>query len=106
MEVMKIVPSHEDSYERWAHDSGISTFLLDLRNGYINEELRQALKGPRLERFIGVIYRPDKEVYTKAMLSKQFDAYVWIDETTAIKPLETQEIHGAIARDETYPFGL
>ena len=39
---------------------------------------------PRLERFIGVIYRPETERwshYSEAILPQQFDAWVWFDET-------------------------
>ena len=109
MEVMRLRPSRDDSYEAVAHATGLSQFLLDLRKGFLNDELRQLLLEPRLERFVGVIYRPETELwshYSKAILPKQFDAYVWFDETTALKPLSTKEIHHAVASDETYPFGL
>jgi erythromycin esterase-like protein len=109
MQVMKVNPSLEGSYERLAHDAGVPNFWLDLRKGQINEALRQALMQPRIERFIEVIYRPDKEFwshYSKAILPRQFDAYVWIDETTAVKPLHVEPIHHAVETDETYPFGL
>jgi hypothetical protein len=66
----------------------------------------------RLERFIGVIYRPDTERwshYSSASLPAQFDAYVWFDTTSAITPLpaidRVQHSSPATA-DETYPFGL
>jgi erythromycin esterase-like protein len=73
-------------------------------------EVRQALERPRLERFIGVIYRPDTELashYAKAVLPKQFDAWVWFDETRAVNPLGPQT-HAHIPGEtpETYPFGL
>ena len=45
---------------------------------------------PRLERFIGVIYRPETERwshYAEAILPRQFDAWVWFDETEAVSPL-------------------
>ena len=61
---------------------------------------------PRLERFIGVIYRPETERwshYSECSLPQQFDAYVWFDETTAVTPLPTRQVAG---EDDTYPFGL
>src|SRR5215217_8486394 len=61
MEVKRVRPSHRDSYERLCHDAGVSRFLLDLRPG-TNEALRRRLREPRLERFMGVIYRPDTEL--------------------------------------------
>jgi erythromycin esterase-like protein len=60
----------------------------------------------RLERFIGVIYRPQTERwshYAEAVLPKQFDAYAWFDETSAVTPLPGEQLPG---EDETYPFGL
>jgi erythromycin esterase-like protein len=68
--------------------------------------LREALAEPRLERFIGVIYRPETERwshYVESSVSEQFDAYVWFDETTAVDALPGPEVHGA---DDTFPFGL
>jgi len=109
MQIMKVRPSREDSYEILAHKTGIPSFLLDLRKGKIGEELRKQLLKPRLERFIGVVYRPETELwshYSKAILPKQFDGYVWFEETKAVKALETEEIHTAVAADDTYPFGL
>src|SRR5947199_3062421 len=57
MEVKAVRPSLEGSYERMSHDSGVPRFLLDLRHGVLGRELEEALLAPRLERFIGVIYR-------------------------------------------------
>ena len=105
MEVKRVNPSRPDSYERQCHDSGVARFLLDLREGE-REAARAALMQPRLERFIGVIYRPDTERwshYSTAVLPRQLDAWVWFDETTAVTPLPARQRAGA---EETYPFGL
>jgi erythromycin esterase-like protein len=107
MEVKEVRPSLPESYERLCHDSGIPRFLLDLREGLdSNEAVVEALLEPRLERFIGVIYRPETERwshYTEAVLPNQFDAWVWFDETSAVTPLGPEPRSG---EDETYPFGL
>jgi len=107
MEVKRVLPSREDSYERLAHDSGRPCFLLDLREAAQGDvELRHALLAPRLERFIGVIYRPDTERwshYADCSLPRQFDGYVWFDETKAVTPLPGRTHQGP---DETWPFGL
>ena len=109
MRVKRVKPSLPGSIERMAHDSGVGCFLLDLREG-VNESLRNALWEPRLERFIGVIYRPETERwshYVESRLPEQFDAYVWFDETEAVTPLETRAAPGPHAGDEeTWPFGL
>jgi erythromycin esterase-like protein len=105
MEVKRVNPSRPDSYERLAHDSGVARFLLDVREGR-HDGLRQRLLEPRLERFIGVIYRPDTERwshYSACSLPQQLDAYVWFDETAAVTPLATRQREGP---EETYPFGL
>jgi protein-L-isoaspartate(D-aspartate) O-methyltransferase len=106
MEAMKVRPSLPDSHERMCHDSGVPRFLLDLREGVLGHELEEALRARRLERFIGVIYRPQTERwshYSEATLPKQFDAFVWFDETEAVTPLPGEQQPGG---DETYPFGL
>ena len=90
--------------QRFVEEDEIS-FLLDLRLGR-NDEVRRELLDARLERFIGVIYRPDTERlshYSAAQLPRQFDAYVWFDETNAVTPLPTEPQPG---EEETYPFGL
>ncbi|TIT94829.1 MAG: erythromycin esterase family protein, partial [Mesorhizobium sp.] len=104
MEVMSVQPSREDSYERLCHDAGIARFLLDPGSDPV---LRDRLIERRLERFIGVIYRPETELhshYADASLARQFDAFVWFDETTAVAPLGPE--HAVRGVPETYPFGV
>ncbi|MET1756663.1 erythromycin esterase family protein [Novosphingobium sp. RD2P27] len=105
MEVKPVNPSRPDSYEYLCHASGVARFLLDLRDE-VNAQTIDALEEERLERFIGVIYRPKTERwnhYSEAVLPKQFDAWVWFDETQAVRPLPGPNSPGA---DDTYPFGL
>jgi erythromycin esterase-like protein len=106
MQVKAVNPSPPESYERLAHDSNLPRFLLDLREEEVRRELKEALIEPKLERFIGVIYRPDTERwshYSECILPRQFDAYVWFDETRAVNPLPGEQRPGD---EETYPFGL
>jgi erythromycin esterase-like protein len=61
---------------------------------------------PRLERAIGVIYRSETELqshYFEAILPRQFDEYIWLDDTSAVTPLRSEELEGL---PDTYPFGL
>ena len=98
-------PAHPDSYERLCHDTGVPAFLLHLREPD-RPELRRELAEPRLERAIGVIYRPETELqshYFQAALAHQFDEYVWLDETSAVTPLAAHHLEGL---PDTYPFGL
>jgi erythromycin esterase-like protein len=108
MQIKRINPSRPDSYERLAHDSGVERFLLDLREG-VNDEVRDLLMEQRLERYIGVIYRPDTERwshYSSASLSAQYDAFVWFDTTNAVTPLPTPALSDEGNLDDTYPLGL
>jgi erythromycin esterase-like protein len=105
MEIKKVQPALADSYEQLCHATGHARFMLGLRG-------RGDLCGPqglgreRLERAIGVIYRPETEReshYFDANLPSQFDEYVWFDDTHAVTPLATAEIEGL---PDTYPFGV
>jgi erythromycin esterase-like protein len=103
MEVKAVNPSRHDSIERLFHDAGVSPALLDFG---AHPELAEALAQPRLERFIGVIYRPDTERwshYAEARISRQFDAWVWFDETSAVSPIGGETNDGPA---DTFPFGL
>jgi protein-L-isoaspartate(D-aspartate) O-methyltransferase len=105
MEIKNVRPAHEDSYEWLCRESGRERFLLDLSAESV-DALRYALLQPRFERAIGVIYRPETELlshYFEAQLPRQFDAWLWFEQTSAVTPLGTAELSGA---PETYPFGL
>jgi erythromycin esterase-like protein len=110
MKIKRVRPSLPESQERMSHEAGVPRFLLDLREGEVGRELRESLMEPRLERFIGVIYRPETERwshYSEAILPGQFDAWVWFDETTAVTPLPGELRPGEHREvEETYPFGL
>ena len=105
MEIKNVRPSLQGSYERLCHATGHARFMLGLRGG-------SDLCGPsglgkeRLERAIGVIYRPETEMashYFRANLPQQFDEYIWFDNTRAVTPLDTAEVKGL---PDTYPFGV
>lgn len=105
-EQMQVRPGLEGSFEALFHDVGIERFALLLRG---NRELARALAAPRLQRAIGVIYRPETERqshYFKARLPRQFDAIVHIDRTRALEPLDRSEPHSQGEAPETYPSGV
>jgi protein-L-isoaspartate(D-aspartate) O-methyltransferase len=105
MEVKQVQPSHIDSYERVCHETMTDNFLLPLRKP-LQEITRKKLLAERLERAIGVIYRPETELqshYFYASLPRQFDEYIWFDETRAVEPL-TRETTKDLP--DTFPFGL
>lgn len=105
MEIKQVRPSHIDSYERVCHEVSTDNFFLPLRQP-LREITRSKLLAERLERAIGVIYRPDTELqshYFYASLPNQFDEYIWFDETRALEPLTRETMVGM---PDTFPFGL
>jgi erythromycin esterase-like protein len=101
MELKAIRPAHPDSQEALFRNNAPPRSLTRLQG-----RARGALAEPRLERAIGVIYRPETERashYFEAVLPEQFDAWVWFEETTPVTPLPGPQEHG---EPETFPFGL
>jgi protein-L-isoaspartate(D-aspartate) O-methyltransferase len=106
VEIKSVRPARSDSYEALCHASGVPGFLLHLRDP-AREEVRGELADPRLERAIGVIYRPETELqshYFQASLPNQFDAWVWFDETRAVEPMVGVPALAGVP--DTFPFGV
>ncbi|MDQ6659856.1 MAG: erythromycin esterase family protein, partial [Chloroflexota bacterium] len=102
----RVRPSLRGSYELLFHETGLPNFVLPLRD---KSQLAKALRGPRLERAIGVIYLPQSErisYYFNARLPEQFDAIIHFDETSAVEPLDRTEQWEAGEPPETYPSAL
>jgi erythromycin esterase-like protein/predicted phosphoribosyltransferase len=100
-ERMQVQPGMAGSYEALFHDVDVDNFLLSLRDA------EPGLRSSRLERAIGVIYRPRSERlshYFDARLSEQFDAVIHFDETHALQPLEGTAEWDRGELPETYPF--
>ena len=102
---MAVRPALPGSYEAVLHDAG-AQLLLDLRQ---SAELRRVLDAPRLQRAIGVIYRPQTERishYFETRLPEQFDVLLHYDSTRALEPLERTGLweHGELPA--TYPTAL
>jgi protein-L-isoaspartate(D-aspartate) O-methyltransferase len=107
MQTMVVRSGHPESYERVFDESGVPALMLHLRAPR-RRAVFDELQAPRLERAIGVIYRPESELashYFYASLPHQFDEYIWFDETNAVHPLPTSPRPSADL-PETYPFGL
>src|SRR5205085_8363231 len=80
----RVRPALAESYEALFHDMELPDFLLTLRG---DPETAVELREPRLERAIGVIYRPDTERlshYFQARLADQCDAVIHLDQTRAV----------------------
>jgi erythromycin esterase-like protein len=101
----RVCEALKGSYERLLHDTGLSACLLIFAEHPYLDELRLS----RLERAIGVVYRPDTERnshYFEASLSNQFDAVIHFDQTRAVEPLDLDEHWQVDEAPETYPFGI
>jgi len=108
--IKRVRPALSDSFERLFHQTRLLEFLLLFSE---NVDLARSLSEPKLERAIGVIYRPETERlshYFYARLSEQFDAVIHFDHTSALLALggpeaSTQTI-GEQEVPETYPSGV
>lgn len=102
----RVNPARCDSYEGLFHTAGIPAFVLGLQAG---SDVVRCLQPPRLERAIGVIYKPETELashYFMARLAEQFDAVLHFDQSRAVEPLESMaELHDTEPA-ETYPTGV
>ncbi|WP_028239895.1 erythromycin esterase family protein [Stutzerimonas azotifigens] len=106
MQIKQVRPSRPDSWEQLFLRAGHPASLTDWR-GEARGELRTLLSRPRLERAIGVIYRPETERqshYFRAILAEQFDAMLWFEQTTAVTPIGPR-VPEESAVPDTYPFG-
>lgn len=102
----QVNPGLAISYEGLFHDVGAACFFLPLTN---NDALAHALKGPLLERAIGVIYLPQSERishYFDAHLPQQFNGVIHLEHTRALKPLDHAPYWRPDEVPETYPEGI
>lgn len=107
----RVRPSLAGSWEAAMHsvstEAGLPAFAVDLRTREAQTVLKRDLPS-RLERAIGVLYLPDTERqshYFPARLGEQFDICVWIDETSALQPMD--KAPGAVEPElDEYPSGL
>jgi len=104
---MSVRPALDGSYESLFHELNQPAFLL--RSADLPREIRERLAVPRLQRAIGVVYRPETERhshYYRTSLPRQFDALMHIDRTRALEPLEASSPLPVAESAETFPSGL
>jgi erythromycin esterase-like protein len=100
----RVRPALSGSYEELFHSVGVPDFWINLGE---RNEATALLGQERLERAIGVIYRPETERwshYFEARLPEQFDAVIHLDETRALEPLERTSEWDTGELPETFPF--
>lgn len=99
----RVRPALPGSYEALFHETGLERFFLDLR---LSHMAIRDLGEPRLERAIGVVYRPESERtshYFEARLPAQFDAILHFDQTHAVDTLGPAPEGPDREPPETYP---
>jgi erythromycin esterase-like protein len=102
----RVRPALPDSYEALFHMTDVDRFLLTWRAG---DAVTEGLQEARLERAIGVIYRPETERishYFGTRLPSQFDAVLHFDETRAVEPIERNAEWDKGEVPETFPFAV
>lgn len=102
----RVRESLQGSVERLLHDVGEERFWLDLHD----RDVHAVLDEPRLQRAIGVIYRPQTERishYFQTRTAQQFDVLLHIDETSALTPLDPSDAWNEGERvPRTYPWAV
>jgi erythromycin esterase-like protein len=108
---MVLRPAIAGSHERLLHDFVEYTHVENVL--FLPDEdgrLPNALRKERLERAIGVVYRPQTERashWFRARLGNQFDAVIHLDRTSAVTPLDPARVERLEGEPpETYPFGV
>lgn len=104
-QLKRVRPALEGSYEILFHQTQLPCFMLDLRDS----QMKELLARPRLERAIGVIYRPETERlshYFDAYLAMQFDAVIHFDHTRALEPIDRVASWSHEDIPETFPAGM
>ena len=103
MRIMNVTPARDDSYEALFRATKLPRSLTQWTK-VERQDVRDALREPKLERAIGVVYRPESELmshYFRAVMAEQFDAFVWFEETSPITP-----VGALLTGPEAYPVGL
>ena len=103
----RVRPALRDSHERLLHGVDEKAFWIAI--GQAPAKAVEVLRSPRLERAIGVVYRPRTERqshYFRARLADQFDALIHIDETRAVEPLERTARWEEGEVPETFPYAV
>ena len=104
-EYKNIIQPIEGSYEQLFHSLELKNFILNLK---ADNELSHLLNVSRLQRAIGVIYRPETERashYFFTRLPYQFDVLIHLDKTSYLEFLEDKASNNQGELPDTYPEG-
>lgn len=101
MRVMEVPQAREGSIEHVLHkESTADRYLL-----FNTEDIRESYEESIRHRAIGVVYNPERERYgnyVPSVMANRYDAFIYLDETTALHPLHLKPHHEKMP--DTYPF--
>ncbi|WP_158845986.1 erythromycin esterase family protein [Saccharothrix deserti] len=103
MRAMPVPPARSGSLEDALHHAAPGEALFVFPRGDQPDLLTDTLP----HRAIGVVYHPEHERwgnYVETVLGERYDAFIWVDQTTALRPLHTREVD--VLEPETYPSGV
>jgi len=106
MERMTLIPARTDSWEELFHRVGPQNRMILFESG---PRMHAAFLEPRGHRAVGVVYRPEHEQfgnYVPSVLPLRYDAFLYFDETQALRPLHQVQSRHAGEVPETYPSGV
>jgi len=87
-EMKDVPPASPGTYEDLLHQVGIDRLFVPMKQ--LRDTPAASLFDGRQERAIGVVYNPSYEHlgnYFKANLAEQFDGYIFVDRSSAVKPM-------------------
>lgn len=99
---LPVPPAPDNSWEGLLHEAGAHSKLLLSRDLFRSKLFNH----PIGHRAIGVVYNPEIEQwgnYVPSVIPKRYEAFIYIDETTALHPLHIQP--DGHQMPETYPWG-
>lgn len=104
MERMRVPEARDNSWEAACHKVNNENKLFLSKDIEDIPELKDSIG----HRAIGVVYHPERERfgnYVPTIIPKRYDAFLHIDETKALHPLQPEDQQEALM-PETYPWGL
>jgi erythromycin esterase len=103
MEIMQVPAAREGTIEEVLHQQAAQNRYLIFSEHPSEKIFNTAMN----HRAIGVVYRPERERfgnYVASVMSQRYDAFIYLDQTTALHPLH---LHPQLEKmPETYPFGF
>jgi erythromycin esterase-like protein len=103
MEVMQVPPARQGSIEHYLHSEFEEDHLFLFDKNIQDKIFKQTVP----HRAIGVVYHPSRERignYVPSNLSKRYDAFIYVDTTMALHPLQLKPDGHKVP--ETFPFGI